>query len=106
MGLAKIEPIREVRPMQGSQKDAGTIQALLQRLNTQRLPRALALQDKVNRGERLDDGDVDFLKRVFEDAESARGLVGRHPELANLVTRLVSLYSDITQKALENEQKA
>ena len=92
--------------MESSQTDAGTIQALLQRLNNQRLPRALALQEKVNRGERLDDGDVDFLKRVFEDAENARGLVGRNPELATLVTRLVSLYAGITQKALENEQKS
>ena len=92
--------------MQSSQKDAGTIQALLQRLNTQRLPRALALQDKVNRGERLDEGDIDFLKQVFEDAENARALIGRHPELETLVTRLVSLYAGITQKALENEQKS
>ncbi|MGH8174060.1 MAG: hypothetical protein ACREPX_13045 [Rhodanobacteraceae bacterium] len=91
--------------MQSSEKDAGTIQALLQRLNNQRLPRALKLQDKVNSGERLDDGDVDFLKRVFEDAESARALASSHPEFAPLVARLVSLYAGITQKALENEQK-
>jgi len=37
--------------MRASEKDAGTIQALLKRLNEQRLPRAIALQDKVNRGE-------------------------------------------------------
>ena len=91
--------------MQSSDEDAGTIQALLQRLNNQRLPRALKLQEKVNGGERLDDGDVDFLKNVFADAETARGLADRHPEFAPLIARLISLYAGITQKALENEQK-
>jgi len=92
--------------MRASEKDAGTIQALLKRLNEQRLPRAIALQDKVNRGERLEDSDVDCLKSVFSDAEHARSLAGKHPEFESLVTRLIGLYADITRKALENEQKS
>ena len=87
-------------------KDAGMIQALLDRLNKQRLPRALALKDQVDRGERLSDLDIQFLKQVFEDAGVARGLVHRHLEFQPLVARLVSLYSEITSKALENEQTA
>lgn len=92
--------------MRTSQKDAGTIQALLKRLNEQRLPRAIALHDKVNRGEKLEDHDVEFLKSVFEDAEQARSLAVKNPEFESLVTRLISLYADITRKALENEQKS
>lgn len=88
-----------------SSKDAGTIQALLERLNTQRLPRALDLKDKVNRGERLDNEDIQFLQMVFDDARSAQRLAAKHGEFQELIGRLISLYSEITSKGLENEEK-
>jgi hypothetical protein len=87
-------------------KDAGTIQVLLERLNTQRLPRALDLKNKVNRGERLDNDDIQFLQRVFDEASSAQRLAAEHAEFQELVGRLISLYSEITSKGLENEKKA
>jgi hypothetical protein len=91
--------------MSESSKDAGTIQTLLDRLNKQRLPRALDLKSRVDRGERLHENDMDFLKRVFDDAGAAQALADKHPEFQPLVVRLISLYSEITSKALENEQK-
>jgi len=87
-----------------SSKDAGTIQVLLERLNTQRLPRALDLKSKVDRGERLDNDDIQFLQMVFEDASSAQRLAAKHSEFQELVGRLISLYSEITSKGLENEK--
>jgi hypothetical protein len=88
-----------------SQKDAGTIQVLLNRLETLRLPRALDLQKKVERGERLDEIDTQFLTRVIEESRDALSLANKHPELQPLIARITSLYAEITSKGLENEQK-
>jgi len=87
-----------------SDRDAGTIQALLERLEKFRLPRALAIKARVDAGERLSDNDMQFLKSVFEDASSAQPLAVRHSEYQALVVRMISLYDEITRKAVENEQ--
>jgi hypothetical protein len=91
--------------MDKSTSDAGTIQVLLNRLNEQRLPHALSLKDKVDRGETLDDYDIQFLKDVLEDAHGALALADRNPEFQPLVSRLLALYGDITSKAVDNEPK-
>lgn len=87
-------------------KDAGTIAALMDRFEHQRLPRALQIKEKVFQGERLDDVDIDFLKQVFEDAHQVKPLLDRHPEYQTLVVRAIDLYKEITDKALENEQNS
>ena len=91
--------------MTDSTGDAGTIQVLLERLNTQRLPRALKMREKVDGGETLDNYDLIFLKQVFEDAGQAQMLASKHPELNSLVSRLIDLYHHITKKGLENEEQ-
>jgi len=79
-----------------------TSKVLLDRLNG-RLPRMLELQRRVETGKKLDDGDFEFLKDLVEDANLSHQYVARHPELQPLAGRLVSLYSQIVTKALENE---
>ena len=92
--------------MTDTSHDAGVIQALLERLNTQRLPRALELKDKVDAGEPLSEYDMRFLDEVFHDTQTIHPLVDRHPECQQLVARMVHLYKEILEKALENENKA
>lgn len=90
--------------MTESEKDTGILMALLQRMEQQRMPRILALKEKVDQGDLLTDYDITFLKKVFTDANRIKPLMDRHPEYHDLVGHVVSLYHHITSKALENEK--
>ena len=86
--------------------DAGIIVTLLDRMRTQRLPRALEIKAKVDAGATLDDYDIEFLGQVFEDTNNVKGLWDRHPELHEIGSSLVHLYREITERALANETAA
>ena len=85
-------------------EDAGTIAALMIRFKEYRLPRAMRMLDRVNAGETLMDNDIAFLKSVFNDARANQQLVKRNPEYNELVSRALSLYEEIIEKATENEK--
>jgi hypothetical protein len=77
---------------------------LIERLESQRLPRALALKEKVDQGGRLDDFDIAFLEEVFSDSQEVQPLMERHPEHQEIAAKMMGLYHDITEKALANER--
>ena len=92
--------------MTESFKDTGVMMTLVERFETQRLPRALAIKKSVDQGELLSDMDMAFLKQVFDDAQHIQTFVHKHPEWQPLVARAIALYKEITDKALANETAA
>ena len=92
--------------MSESSQDTGLLAVLLERLEKQRLPRALDLKTKVDQGDLLDERDLRFLHEMLADASAAKPLLERHPEYHELAGRALNLYKQITDKALENEQRS
>ena len=92
--------------MNNSTTDAGLIEVLLERLEKQRLPRLLALKEKVDDGESLDDVDLDFLESSIADARKVIPIIDRHPEFQSLATKVMELYKDISEKALQIEKSS
>jgi hypothetical protein len=90
--------------MTESSSDAGVISVLIERFEEQRLPRALEMKERVDRGEKLSDIDLAFLKEVFADAQNMKTYIDKFPEYQSVAAQAMSLYSDISQKALENEE--
>ena len=84
-------------------QDTGLAVVIVERMETQRLPRALDLKAKVDQGGVLDDLDIEFLERVFADCNELKPFLARHPEYESLAARMMSLYHAITEKALANE---
>jgi hypothetical protein len=91
---------------EATDKEAGIIQALAERMEKQRLPMALALKAKVDQGGLLSETDIAFLEEVFANAAQLKPLLDAHPEWQELAARMLGLYKEITEKALENEQGA
>ncbi|MBU2713058.1 hypothetical protein [Zooshikella harenae] len=91
--------------MDQNAEEAGIIATLIERFDKQRLPRALSIKERVDKGERLSEYDIAFLEEVFADANEMRRYVERHPEYHDLAAKAAALYKSIMDKALENEKK-
>jgi hypothetical protein len=90
--------------MEQSEQDAGTLAALIERLQQFRLPRMRRILERVNNGEPLSDADFAFLKKVYTDSRGNQGLIRRNPEYMRIVSGVIDLYGEIITKSLENER--
>ena len=87
-----------------SMKDLGIVQVMLQKLNEQRLPHALDMKKRVDKGELLTDYDQEFLQEVAEEVRFIPALLERLPQFKSLAAQVFALFEHITAKGLENEK--
>jgi hypothetical protein len=91
--------------MENSPEDLGLIEALIIDLEKTKLPRAMDIKEKVDRGERLDEFDTAFLQDAFAAETKVDAISERHAEYQALAARMSHLYKEITEKALANEER-
>ena len=85
-------------------KEMGVITALAQRMTEERLPKALALKERVDKGGVLNELDLNFLEQVVEDANKILPLMRSNPKVLDIAGRMLELYKEITTRALQNEE--
>jgi len=89
--------------MSGVSKEQGVIVVLAKRMVEERLPKALELKARVDKGGLLNEMDLRFLEEVVQDANKIRPLM-QDPKVLEVAGRMIELYGEITARALENEK--
>ena len=101
-----VEYLNQETAMTENSHDTGVLTALVERLEKRRIPRALDIKEKVDRGELLDEWDAEYMEKIIADAQDALKLVDDNPQYQELYARVADIYEDITRKAPENERAA
>ncbi len=84
-------------------KEMGVIAVLAKRMVEERLPKALALKERVDRGEVLNDLDLAFLEQVVTDATKALPLAKDNPRLRAMIENLTHTLPEQRHAALQVE---
>ena len=87
------------------ESDEGTIAALLERAN-RRIPNLLAIKERLENGDTLSALEIEEIGNMIEGADHTRELVERHPEYQELAARMASIFEEITELAVANEEQA
>ena len=85
-------------------KEAGTIAVLAKRMVEERLPKALDLKERIDKGGLLNDLDLAFLEQVVKDAAAIKPLIDKDQRMKEVAASMLGLYKAISEKALENEK--
>jgi hypothetical protein len=85
-------------------KELGVLVVLARRMVDERLPKALAIKERIDRGEVLSELDIELLEQVFTDAKNLGPIIDKDARVRDIAGRMMSLYKEIMAKALQNEQ--
>ena len=88
-----------------SENAEGLIELLVERFETQQLPRILELERSVAAGNTITEFEQEFLEAVCREALQSKQLVDQFPQYQPLFARVVQLYRKITTRALKNEEE-
>lgn len=83
--------------------DEGTIAAILEQTK-RRIPNLLAIKKRLEDGDTLSKLEIERLGSHIKGSEHTRELIERHPEYQELAARVASLYQEITELAVANEE--
>ena len=92
--------------MSDSESEVAVIYALIERFETQRLPRLLEIKERVDQGDVLSERDIQFMSEIAHDAQQGKRLVDRHPEWQRYCAEVIHLFEEVAEKALENEKNS
>ncbi len=83
--------------------EEGTIAAQLEGAR-RGIPNLLAVKERIDGGDTLSDLEIADLEDIFERARHMIHVYDEHPEVQDLVAKVISLYLHITTRAVENEE--
>jgi hypothetical protein len=92
--------------MEHVNKEMGIAITIMERFEKQTLPDLLWIKGRVDKGELLSDGDMEFLEQISKNATEIKPLIDAQPEWQSLYARAINLYEEIIAKALANQQAA
>lgn len=82
--------------------EEGVSQVAIEQFVHYRLPFLLKVKEEMDAGKVLTDGELELMSRIVERAHNVNRFVYEHPELKDLVARIIDLVHDITGEALRN----
>jgi len=82
--------------------EKGVSQVVLEQFVHHQLPFLLKVKVEMDAGKILSDAELELLTRAVERAHNINAFVYLHPELKELVARVIDLVHDITGEALHN----
>lgn len=92
--------------MKESVDASGSMNALIENMAEQALPRLSEIKTKVDTGGGLSDVDIRFMSQVTHYAQRSKRLIDRLPEWQEFFTEVLRLHGEIVDKAIDNVEKA
>lgn len=88
------------------ERELGITTVMLKQFSEKTLPEVLWIKEKLDKGDCLSEGDIEFLQRIFENAQKVTAATDNFADYQTLYAKAIELYEEITEKALENQQAA